>query len=155
MKHHHATRQTVNFLAVLLLFLCSALPFSAARENAKSPAAPITIDLLAGTWTATLSGVTGCGVSTLVTTFKLDTTGNGTQSSSLLHTAGCGDQNLSGLSVQIQSFNGHGTGFIAFGCGSGCGFGFNMQVNSGKQVFNLGAQPVSGNYLAGTAVRRP
>jgi len=135
--------------------MCAAVPFSAARENAKLPAAPITIDLIAGTWTATLSGVTGCGTSTLVTTFKLDATGNGTQSVSVLHTAGCGDQNLAGQPVQIQSFNSHGTGFIALGCGSGCGFGFNMQVNGGKQVFNLGAQPVSGNYLAGVAVRRP
>jgi len=138
------------FAAVLALVLAT-VPMGAAQ----SPTAkPITVSQLKGIWYATFSGVTGCGTTTLVTTFTLDATGNGTQTSATQHTVGCGDIDLSGQSAQIQSLNANGSGFLALGCGTGCGFGFTIQVPRNAPVaFNLGAQPVSGNYLAGVAFR--
>ena len=127
--------------------------FTAAQGDTEQPVAR-SVSQLKGTWFATFSGVTGCGVSTLMTTFTLDATGNGTQLSSVGHTAACGDTEQTGQSVQIQAFHADGSGFIAFGCGPGCGFGFTMQVAPNKQVFNMGPQSVPGNYLAGVAVRR-
>jgi hypothetical protein len=139
-----------TFAAVLALVLVT-VPFG----TAQSPAvAPVTVAQMAGTWYATFSGLTGCGTTTLVTTFTLDSTGNGTQTSATQHTAGCGDIDLSGQTAQLQSLNSSGSGFLALGCGSGCGFGFTIQVpKAGPVAFNLGAQPVPGNYLAGVAFR--
>lgn len=150
MKYHHA-KQIGSLVATILGLAILAVPLGA---QSPAKAAPISISQLQGTWTASLSGVTGCGTSTLQTTFTLDATGNGTQKSAVLHTAGCGDVNESGLPAQIQSLNSNGNGFIALGCGTGCGFGFDIQVSRNIQVFNMGAQTVPGNYLAGVAVRR-
>jgi len=143
-------KQAGRFTMLVLLLGLATVPFSAAQKAVT----PLTIAQLKGTWTATLSGVTGCGVSTLTTTFTLDNTGNGTQIAAVEHTVGCGDIDQSGQIVQIQSFHGDGSGFIAFGCGTGCGFGFNMQVAKAKQSFNLGPQSVGGNYLAGVAIKK-
>ena len=153
MTHHHSG-QLGGWATVIFALAISIAPFSGAQDAAKPPVPPITIAQLKGTWNATLSGVTGCGTTTLTTTFTLDASGNGTQLAGVQHTAACGDIDLTGLSAQIQSFNGDGSGFIAFGCGSGCGLGFNMQVNKTKQVFNLGPQSVPGNFLAGVAVKK-
>jgi hypothetical protein len=57
--------------------------------------------------------------------------------------------------AQIQQLSSNGSGFIAFGCGSGCGFGFSIQVAADKQSFNMEPQNVAGNILAGVAIRRP
>jgi len=96
-----------------------------------------------------------CGTTTLETTFTLDATGNGTQISATQHTVGCGDIDLSGQTAQIQQFNADGSGFIALGCGSGCGFGFDIQVvKAGPQAFTMAPQAVPGNYLAGVALRK-
>lgn len=146
--NHRFVRPVGSLIALVLAFTLSAVPFSMASIT------PITVAQLAGTWTATLSGVTGSGTSTLITTFKLDSTGNGTQIAAVEHTAGCGDIDQTGQAVQIQSLNGDGSGFIAFGCGPGCGFGFYMQVPKNRQLFNLGPQSVPGNYLAGVAVKK-
>jgi hypothetical protein len=89
--------------------------FTATRSSSAPLAPPITVGQLAGTWFATLSGVTGCGTTTLAATFTLDSTGNGTQTSSLQHTAACRDIDLSGQTVQVQALNANGSGFIAFG----------------------------------------
>jgi hypothetical protein len=153
MKNRYAIRFGSLF-AIALVVAAIALSLAVAQDVGKTAPPPVTISQLAGTWTATLSGVTGCGTSTLQTTFTLDATGNGTQSSAVLHTVGCGDVDHSGESAQIQSLRSNGNGFIALGCGVGCGFGFKIQVARNLQVFNMGAQAVSGNYLAGVAVHR-
>lgn len=145
------TRKIANFVVAMLALTFSVVQFSAAQGQ---PKAQDTIAQMKGTWTATLSGYTGCGETTLITTFTLDATGNGTQSAAIEHTLGCGDINLAGQIVQIQSFNADGSGFMAFGCGSGCGFGFYIQVEKNKQVFNLAPQLVVGNILAGVAVHK-
>jgi hypothetical protein len=147
---NHIGTKVVLFATVALLLISIGM-VAVAQDNVKPN---VTISQLKGPWTATLSGVTGCGVTTLTTTFFLDATGNGTQTAALQHTAGCGDIDLTGQFVQIQSLKANGNGFIALGCGDGCGFGFNIQVSHDLQVFNMGAQPVGGNFLAGVAVHR-
>ena len=140
--------------AALLAVAFAAVTFSAAQEKSKAQPT-FTLSQMKGTWTAALSGVTGCGTTTLETTFTLDANGNGTQIKATQHTVGCGDIDLSGLSAQIQQFNADGSGFIALGCGTGCGFGFDIQVvKAGPQAFTMAPQTVPGNYLAGVALRK-
>jgi hypothetical protein len=141
-------------LALTLALVLLPVRFTVAQGDGRFQPGEHNIRELRGTWFATLSGVTGCGVSTLVTTFTLDASGNGTQVSSIEHTAACGDIDQSGLLAQVQAFHTDGSGFIAFGCGQGCGFGFTIQVSRNRDVFNLGPQSVPGNYLAGVAVRK-
>ena len=119
-----------------------------------TPTPALTLAEMKGSWTAALSGVTGCGVSTLSIEFTLDAQGKGTQTASTEHTAACGELNNTGLFVELQSLNPDGSGFIAFGCGVGCGFGFTIQVARSRELFNLAPEPVPGNYLAGVAVRK-
>jgi hypothetical protein len=157
MKNRRPVKRIATLVALMLVTIFTTVQFSQAQEEAQAKLSPskITVSQLQGTWTATLSGVNGCGTATLLITFTLDASGNGTQTSTHNHTAGCGDSSTSGLPVQIQSFNSNGSGFIAIGCGTGCGYGFYMQVTGNKQIINLGAQSVPGNYLAGVAVRIP
>lgn len=148
------SKKIASRAAALIVVLLAAVAFGGAQESKVAPPT-FSISQMKGTWVAALSGVTGCGTTTLETTFTLDATGNGTQISATQHTAGCGDIDLSGLSAQIQQFNADGSGFIALGCGSGCGFGFDIQVvKAGPQLFTMAPQAVPGNYLAGVAVRK-
>lgn len=150
----NSSKKIASRAAALIVVLLAAVAFSGAQESKVAPPT-FSISQMKGTWVAALSGVTGCGTTTLETTFTLDATGNGMQISATQHTAGCGDIDLSGLSAQIQQFNADGSGFIALGCGSGCGFGFDIQVvKAGPQLFTMAPQAVPGNYLAGVAVRK-
>jgi hypothetical protein len=150
MKNHQSAARDVT-VALLLAF--SAVQVGIAEEREKS-SPPVTLKQMKGSWMAALSGVTGCGVSTLLIEFTLDEEGKGTQTTTAGHSAACGDNTYTGFPVEIQSLNDDGSGFIAFGCGEGCGFGFTFQVARNKQVFNMVAQPVPGNYLAGSAIKK-
>ncbi len=151
----HRSPRVFSLLAGLLAVAVITLQLGTAQEQVKKTVVPtVTIKQLKGTWFATLSGVTGCGTTTYTATFTLDATGNGTQTSATEHTAGCGDIDQSGQSAQVQSLNSNGSGFVALGCGVGCGFGFNIQVSRDHNSFNMGAQPVTGNYLAGISLRQ-
>ncbi len=148
------SKRVVSRAAALVVALFATVAFSGAQESKVAPPT-FSIGQMKGTWVAALSGVTGCGTTTLETTFTLDANGNGTQISATQHTVGCGDIDLSGQTAQIQQFNADGSGFLALGCGSGCGFGFDIQVvKAGPQAFTLAPQAVPGNYLAGVALRK-
>ena len=150
---HNIKKASIGALTMLVAMF--AVVASGGAQTKPKANAPVLLSGMKGTWTAALSGVTGCGTTTLETTFTLDANGNGSQISATQHTAGCGDIDLSGQSAQIQVFNADGSGFLALGCGSGCGFGFDIQVvRAGPQAFTLAPQTVSGNYLAGMAVRK-
>ncbi len=183
MKYHRSTRRIVTLGAVFIFAVATftfdlTLKAQEAREKiilskssgsptatpTPTPAAPhptptaatgpVTLKDMQGSWTAALSGVTGCGVSTLAMEFTLDAQGKGTQTSSTEHTAACGELDHTGDSAEIQSLNPNGSGFIAFGCGVGCGFGFTIQVSHSRDIFNMAPQSVPGNYLAGVAIRK-
>ena len=179
MDKRRSTRRIATLSAALVLAL-AAIPFGLAlraqeaREQiilskaSGSPTAtptpphptptavagPLTLKQMQGSWVAALSGVTGCGVSTLAMEFTLDAQGKGTQLSSTEHTAACGELDHAGDFAQIQVLNPDGSGFIAFGCGVGCGFGFTIQVSRSREMFNMAPESVPGNYLAGVSVRK-
>jgi hypothetical protein len=151
MNNHRPSERIATMVALVLVTIFSTVQFSQAQ---KAPS--IKVSDLKGSWTATLTGVNGCGTAALLINFTLDATGNGTQTTTVNHQAPtpCGDSTTSGLPVQIQAFNPNGSGFIAFGCGTGCGYGFYIQVSRDKQEFNLAPQSVVGNFLGGVAIRQ-
>ena len=153
MTNHRRTKQITSFAAAMFVLTFAVVKFSAAQDTAK-PQPAFVISDLKGTWTVALSGLTGCGDTTYQATFTLDAAGNGVQSAAIEHTAGCGDINQNGQIAQVQAFHADGSGFFALGCGTGCGLGFNIQVNKSKQVFNLAPQLVAGNFLAGVAIHK-
>lgn len=109
---------------------------------------------LSGPWAATMTGDTGCGVTTVYFTFTLNTSGSGS-GTAVNHTSGCGDS-TSTNTFTITSLNANGSGTANYGCGTSCGFNLNIQVAPDRSVFNLvdvsTANP--GNYLEGTAVHQ-
>ena len=110
---------------------------------------------LSGAWAATLTGDTGCGVTTLYVTFTLSTSGSGSATYQS-HTAGCGDGTTTGVTFTIQTLNSNGSGTANLSRGSGCGWNFNIQVSPDRSMFNLvDVSPENpGNYLEGSAVHQ-
>ena len=107
---------------------------------------------LAGNWTATLNGFTGCGSSAMLVTFNLNSAGAGTAS---LTTHGqCGDSVATGQTFKVTALNTNGTGTAGLSCGVGCGWNLRLQVSPDRQIMNLiDVDPVNpGNYIAGVAV---
>jgi len=127
-------------------------PTPTPRPTATPPG--LTLSQMKGSWTASLSGFHGCGEATEYWEFTLNEFGQGTQSLHSSHTRGCGDGTASGLWVELQTLNPDGSGFIGFECGPSCGFWFTIQVSRNREMFNMAAEHVGGNYLAGVAVRR-
>ena len=115
--------------------------------------AAMTLAQLAGNWTATLSGFTGCGSSALHFVGSMGTTGLGT--GTLTSHGSCGDSVVNNVSFNILSLNANGTGTANLTCGAGCGWNLRIQVSPDRQVANLvDVDPVNpGNYLAGVAIR--
>lgn len=113
----------------------------------------LTLSQMKGSWTAALSGYTGCGHATEYYEFTLDEFGMGTQSLRSGH-ATCGNAKTSGGWVQLQTFNPDGSGFIGFECGDSCGFWFFIQVSRNREMFIMSAEHVPGNYLSGVAIRK-
>jgi hypothetical protein len=116
---------------------------------------------LAGTWQATLIGNTGCGLSSALVTFTLDSSGMATNASNTGHFMnggngqGCVDgATSSGNTFQILTLNSNGSGTANLGCGSGCGWNFQIQVNRDSTAFNLVDVDPSNfnNLLEGVAV---
>lgn len=144
------TRRKSTRFAVLGLFLLATV---ASLVGVSAAAPPITVAQLAGPWQVAVSGNTGCGVSSLLYTGKLDSTGQstGTLTGS---SAGCGSSTTT-QTFNILSLNGNGSGTAGLTCGTGCGWTFNIQVSRNKQVINL-VDVVNGgaNVLSGTAVKQ-
>jgi hypothetical protein len=127
------------FAAVLSL---ATIPAVQAQTD-RPPAAKIS--QLAGPWSVSLIGNTGCGWSSMLVTFTLDATGTGTATI---------QSHTSGFVVQTMSANGSGTANLS--CGADCGWEFNIQVAPNREVFSLvDVYPENpGNYLSGMAVRQ-
>ena len=107
---------------------------------------------LAGNWTATLSGFTGCGSSAMLVAINLNSAGVGTAT---LTTHGqCGDSVATGQTFKVTALNTNGTGTAGLSCGVGCGWNLKIQVSPDRQTMNLiDVDPVNpNNYIAGVAV---
>jgi hypothetical protein len=137
------------FAAVLSL---ATIPAVQAQTD-RPPAAKIS--QLAGPWSVSLIGNTGCGWSSMLVTFTLDATGTGTATIQS-HTSGCGDNTTTGVTFVVQTMSANGSGTANLSCGADCGWEFNIQVAPNREVFSLvDVYPENpGNYLSGMAVRQ-
>ena len=146
-------RKSTRSAALVLLMIAtvaSMVGVSAAQEKVK-PA--ITIAQLAGPWQISVVGNTGCGVSALlfVGTLNASGTASGTLTGASTGCASSSDTQT----FTITSLNANGSGTANLSCGSGCGWDFNIQVSTNKQVFNLvDVSNGNDNVLAGTAVKQ-
>jgi hypothetical protein len=116
---------------------------------------PITISQLAGPWSVSLIGNTGCGWTSLLVTFTLGYGGHGTATYQS-HTSGCGDGTTTDVPFVVQTVNANGSGTANLSCGPSCGWQFNIQVSPNREIFSLvDVDPANGgNYLSGTAIRQ-
>jgi hypothetical protein len=136
--------------------LMAAAALAAGTWLAAAPAAnagTITKAQLAGPWTATLVGNTGCGLTTLYVTFTLNAGGNGGAKIEM-HSAGCPDATTSGNVFSIGAVNATGVGTAGLTCGTGCGWTFKIQVDSGVRLFSLVDVTDPSNFLQGVAIHR-
>lgn len=120
-------------LAVLMA-VSVILPMSPANAGNLSPR----LAELEGDWVATLSGNTGCGISSMLVTFHLDAHGSGAGTATIKgHSTGCKDSKTSGQDFNIQHMNPSGQGFAGLSCGPDCGWGLDFQVNRSNDIMTL------------------
>jgi hypothetical protein len=126
---------------------------AAQAQTARPPAAKM--PQLAGPWTVSLIGNTGCGWSSMLVTFTLESSGVGTATIQS-HTSGCGDNTTTGVTFVVQTMNANGSGTANLSCGADCGWEFNIQVAPDREIFSLvDVYPENpGNFLSGMAVRQ-
>lgn len=94
---------------------------------------PITKAQLAGAWTATIIGKTGCGWTTMFVQFTLNAAGTG-NATRQMHSEGCGDFAQTDPIV-IQSIGNRGVGNAGLSCGPGCGWQLKIQVDNSRISF--------------------
>ena len=143
MKHHRIATRLALFSLVAVISLCTIS--SASIGN-------ITKSDLTGNWVIALRGTTGCGFSSMQANVTLGSTGTGTAT---LQTHGqCGDSTVTGQTFTIIKLASDGAGTAGLGCGTGCGWTFNIQVSPDRSKFNLVDVSSSnpGNFLEGVAV---
>jgi hypothetical protein len=107
---------------------------------------------LAGSWVITLTGDTGCGISTIHLIVNLNSSGVGTVTNQS-HTQGCGNSLTTGV-FTITTMNSNGSGTAGLTCGAGCGFTFQIQVAPDRTVFNLVDVTDPNNFLEGVAIHQ-
>jgi hypothetical protein len=117
-----------------------ALP---ANANIRSPLATsevrpaIALSQLQGSWAATLTGDTGCGIATMYVTFTLDAAGH-SLATTHQHTSRCGDNvSAPNLPFNIRSLNADGSGMAGLSCtpsGTNCGWELFIQVSPDRRI---------------------
>jgi hypothetical protein len=147
-------RRHLARLASLVVLSITAL----AAQGQTVERQPLAVSQLAGSWTATLVGNTGCAFTSMLVTFTLDSAGTGTATitaNSSSANPGCGPGVNNGQTFAINTLNADGSGTANLTCGPDCGWEFNIQLAPHREIFNLVDVVNDGNYLAGTAVRQP
>ena len=134
---------------VLVLVSVVALVGVSAAQDAEVNS-PITVSQLAGRWQLAVVGNTGCGISSLLFTGTMNS--SGTARGTLIGSSGCGpSSNTQTFSIISLSPNGSGTAGLT--CGPSCGWIFKIQVSPNLQVMNLVDVTDLHQWLAGTAVK--
>jgi hypothetical protein len=115
------------------------------------------VSALEGDWVATLSGNTGCGISSALVTFHLDAQGVGAGTAKITgHSTGCRDKVTRGLDFNIIRLGPHGKGKAGLSCGPGCGWLFDFQANRTNDIMALtDVEPTNpNNTLTGMAIKQ-
>lgn len=148
MNYHRQRARLTVAIVLSLITLISVAQLSKATGT-------ITKGDLTGPWAMTLTGDTGCGVSTSLVTFTLNSAGTGS-ATIVSHTSGCGDRTSTGDTFTVNTLNANGSGTANLTCGAGCGWNLDIQVSADRSIFNVvDISPVNpGNYLEGTAVHQ-
>jgi hypothetical protein len=136
---------------VLLVVLCLVTILSVSKLTKAT--GTIGKEDLSGTWVATLTGDTGCGIATSHVVFVLNTAGTG-PATITSHTTGCGNITFTGQTFTVTSLNTSGFGTAGLTCGTGCGFNFDIQVSPDRATFNLVDITDPGNFLEGVAIHQ-
>jgi hypothetical protein len=146
MNYHRQPARLTVAIVLSLTVLFSVAKLSKATGT-------ITKADLTGPWAMTLTGDTGCGISTSYVTFTLNSAGSGSATITS-HTSGCGDHTSTGDAFTINTLNANGSGTANLSCGPGCGWNLNIQVAPDRSIFNVvDVSPANpGNYLEGLAV---
>jgi hypothetical protein len=148
-------RQRMSPARVLVLGVLCLVALVSVAKRSKATIGTVTKADLSGPWAMTLTGVTGCGETTMYVTFTLNSSGSGTTTTTG-HSAACGDNTTTGNPFTINTLNSNGSGTANLSCGSGCGWNLNIQVAPDRSAFNLvdvsAANP--GNFLEGTAIHQ-
>src|SRR5215471_6566615 len=113
-------RQISPTRAVVFGLLCAIAVVSAAKIG-RASVGTITKSDLTGPWAMTLTGDTGCGISTSYVTFTLNSSGSGLATITS-HTSGCGNPVSTGMPFTINTLNANGSGTAGLSCGTGCGW---------------------------------
>jgi hypothetical protein len=143
-------------LGLYLLALSLVLPGLQLVNPSTAQAQGITLQSLAGGWSASLIGSTGCGLSTMQVYFTLNSSGVATDAQITGHVllnSPCSDSQTTGNTFTITSLADTGGGGATLTCGNGCGWAFRIQVSRDSTMFNLVDVTDPNNLIEGTAVR--
>jgi hypothetical protein len=147
-KHRKSisSQPLVSAARIAVLVVLAILCFTV-RAGAQS----VYVGQLAGPWKITLVGNTGCGQTSMLFTGTLNS--SGTAAGTLTSASGCGTSSSTQTFTITSLEYAEGTGTAALSCGPGCGWSFDIQVDPGRQTFNLvDINNGAANVLAGTAV---
>jgi hypothetical protein len=110
---------------------------------------------LSGSWQMTLTGNTGCGLTSMLVNVTLNTAGTGTNATIKSH-GQCGDSTVTGQTFTVLTMATNGSGTANLSCGAGCGWNLSIQVSPDRSTFNIvdvsTANP--NNFIAGMAVHQ-
>lgn len=148
-------RQISPAKIALLGILCLATVVGLVKHS-KASIGNISKADLSGNWQATLIAAnSGCGPMSMLVNFTLNGSGVATNATIVEHGA-CADTTVSGQTFTIQSLGSNGSGLAGLSCGTGCGWGFNIQVSPDRSTFNLvDVNPSNpSNFVEGVAIHQ-
>lgn len=119
-----------------LITLAAASLLTSAVLLSGTAEAGVTKAMMRGGWTAVLGGNTGCGITSMYVTFRLNSSGVGTATIES-HSTGCANSTTTGNPIVIQTLGADGRGTANLSCGIACGWQFKIQVAEGGHSFIL------------------
>ncbi|MEX8518330.1 MAG: hypothetical protein AB3X44_07430 [Leptothrix sp. (in: b-proteobacteria)] len=113
---------------------------------------------LSGTWVMAISGFDGCGYGTKRVEVKLEADlARVVPATVANHTNACGNTAPTNWTFQFIRYDSKlGSGHAVLGCGPGCGWEYEIQVDGDANVFSMVdvAPQNPGNYQSGIAIRQ-
>lgn len=151
-KTVNSHRRLITPARLVSLVVLSVVALVSLVKLSRASIGTITKADLSGPWAVTLTGDTGCGVTTDYLTFTLSPAGSGTATDQS-HSSGCGDRTGTGP-FTITSLSSNGSGTAGLGCGTGCGFNFRIQVSPDRSTFILVDVTDPNNFYEGVAIHQ-